>query len=333
MTTSIQEQCVVSDTDAGKRVDQVAASLFQQYSRSRIQGWIKQGAILVDGEVCRSKDKLLSGEVISLSVELVEDDRWLPQDIAVNEVYSDEHIIILNKPAGLVVHPGAGMPDGTLLNGLLFHYPELAMLPRAGIVHRLDKDTTGLMVVARSLIAHTSLVQQLQDRSLGREYEAVVMGELTGGGTIDKPIGRHPTQRIKMAVIDKSHRRGGYNGQQLGSDSQAGKEAITHYRLLKRFRGYTHIACQLETGRTHQIRVHLAYSKHPLVGDPVYLTRQKWVAGTELELKTILTAFSRQALHARKLTLVHPESGDTLEWESELPSDMQALLAALEEYA
>ena len=333
MTKSIQEQCTVPDIDAGKRVDQVAASLFQQYSRSRIQEWIKQGAILVDGQSCRSKDKLLSGEVISLKAELVEDDRWLPQDIAVDEVYSDEHIIIINKPTGLVVHPGAGMPDGTLLNGLLFHYPELATLPRAGIVHRLDKDTTGLMVVARSLLAHTSLVQQLQDRSLGREYEAVVMGELTGGGVVDKPIGRHPTQRIKMAVIDRSQRYGDDKNSSPGSNSQAGKEAITHYRLLKRFSGYTHIACQLETGRTHQIRVHLAHIKHPLVGDPVYLTRQKWVAGTEVELKTILTAFSRQALHARKLTLVHPESGDTLEWESELPKDIQALLVALEEYA
>jgi 23S rRNA pseudouridine1911/1915/1917 synthase len=333
MTKSIQEQCIVPDTDAGKRVDQVAASLFQQYSRSRIQEWIKQGTILVDGQKCRSKDRLLSGEMITLAVELIDDDRWLPQDIAIDEVYSDQHIIIINKPAGLVVHPGAGMPDGTLLNGLLFHYPELSTLPRAGIVHRLDKDTTGLMVVARSLLAHTSLVQQLQDRSLGREYEAVVMGELTGGGVIDKPIGRHPTQRIKMAVIDRSHRRGGYSDESSRPDSQAGKEAITHYRLLKRFSGYTHIACQLETGRTHQIRVHLAHSNHPLVGDPVYLTRQKWVAGTVVELKSILTAFTRQALHARKLTLVHPQSGDTLEWESELPKDMQALLAALAEYA
>lgn len=328
MNKLIQEQSIVPDSEAGKRVDQVVAGLFQQYSRGRIQEWIKQSAILVDGKPCRSKDKLLGGEVIQLDVELEEEDRWLPQDIPINEVYSDEHIIVINKPAGLVVHPGAGKPDGTLLNSLLFHYPELATLPRAGIVHRLDKDTTGLMVVARSLLAHTSLVQQLQDRSLGREYEAIVMGELTGGGVVDKPIGRHPTQRIKMAVLDGSRRM--YDDQQASS---VGKEAITHYRLLKRFSGYTHIACQLETGRTHQIRVHLSYIKHPLLGDPVYLTRQKWVAGTAPELKLVLGDFSRQALHARRLTLVHPESGDTLEWESELPEDMQLLLAALVEYA
>ncbi|MFT6102124.1 MAG: 23S rRNA pseudouridine1911/1915/1917 synthase [Candidatus Endobugula sp.] len=326
MTTSIQQQHIVPDNDAGKRVDQVATRLFEQYSRSRIQEWIKQESILVDGCSCRVKDKLIGGESITLNAELVEVDRWVAQDIPVNEVYSDDHIIIINKPAGLVVHPGAGMPDSTLLNGLLFHYPELSTLPRAGIVHRLDKDTTGLMVIARSLLAHTSLVQQLQDRSLGREYEAVAMGELTGGGVIDKPMGRHPTQRIKMAVID------GQSRYKSGS-AQTAKEAVTHYRLLKRFKGYTHIACQLETGRTHQIRVHLSHIKHPLVGDPVYLTRQKWVAGTEPELKAILADFSRQALHARRLTLVHPESGDTLEWESELPSDMQQLLLSLAEYA
>jgi 23S rRNA pseudouridine1911/1915/1917 synthase len=197
-------------------------------------------------------------------------------------------------------------------------------------VHRIDKDSTGLMVVARSLLAHTSLVQQLQDRSLGREYEALVMGELTGGGVIDKPIGRHPTQRIKMAVVERSPKA--QAGLQTGSQS-GGKEAVTHYRLVKRFSGYTHIACQLETGRTHQIRVHLAHVKHPLLGDPVYLTRQRWVSGTADELKAALTLFTRQALHAKKLTLVHPYSGDTMAWESDLPEDMQLLLSALAEYA
>jgi 23S rRNA pseudouridine1911/1915/1917 synthase len=249
MSKSIEEEHLVSTEYSGKRLDQVATVLFDSYSRARIQEWIKQSAITVDGESRRPKDKLLGGETISLTVVLEEEERWQPQEIAINEVYSDEHIIVINKPGGLVVHPGAGMPDGTLLNGLLYRYPELALLPRAGIVHRIDKDTTGLMVVARSLLAHTSLVQQLQDRSLGREYEALVMGELTGGGVIDKPIGRHPTQRIKMAVVER--------GPKAQAGSQSGKEAVTHYRLVKRFSGYTHIACQLETGRTHQIRVHL----------------------------------------------------------------------------
>ena len=318
MNKTIQEERLVPVDHSGKRVDQVAAILFDDYSRGRIQEWIKDAAILVDGEIRRPKDKLFGGEKITLSVTLDEEERWLPQDIDICEVYSDEHIIVINKPAGLVVHPGAGMPDGTLLNGLLFHYPELSLLPRAGIVHRLDKDTTGLMVVARSLIAHTSLVKQLQDRSLGREYEAIVMGELTGGGIVDQPIGRHPTQRIKMAVLE----RGGN-----------GKEAVTHYRLVKRFTGYTHIVCQLETGRTHQIRVHLSYIKHPLLGDPVYLGRQRWVSGTADPLKAALSQFSRQALHAKKLTLEHPSSGDTCVWEADLPSDMCDLLVALENNA
>lgn len=321
MSKTIYEEHPVSDDHSGKRLDQVATMLFGDYSRARIQEWIKTSAITVNGESWRPKSKLLGGETLLLSVTLEDEERWKAQEIDICEVYSDEHIIIINKPAGLVVHPGAGMPDGTLLNGLLYHYPELALIPRAGIVHRLDKDTTGLMVVARSLMAHTSLVQQLQDRSLGREYEAVVMGELTGGGIVDKPIGRHPTQRIKMAVLER------------GPGALAGKEAVTHYRLLKRFSGYTHIACQLETGRTHQIRVHLSHIKHPLLGDPVYLARQRWVSGTVDLLKDVLKAFNRQALHARRLTLEHPYSGDTLVWEADLPEDMQLLLAALSEHA
>ncbi|MGS2717970.1 23S rRNA pseudouridine(1911/1915/1917) synthase RluD [Eionea flava] len=326
MTISIDQQHIVPNSDAGKRIDQVATRLLAEYSRGRVQDWIKQSVLLLDGQPCKPKDRLMGGELITLQTELLEEERWLAQNIPLNVVYSDSDIIVINKPAGLVVHPGAGMPDGTLLNGLLHHFPELSTLPRAGIVHRLDKDTTGLMVIARSLLAHTSLVKQLQDRSLGREYEAVVMGELTGGGVINKPMARHPTQRIKMAVVDSSRSHG-------ATPANHGKEAITHYRLLQRFTGYTHIACQLETGRTHQIRVHLSYIKHPLVGDPVYLARQKWVAGTVPELKVVLSHFSRQALHARKLTLVHPSSGDTLVWESDLPGDMQDLLASLAEYA
>ncbi len=300
---------------SGYRLDQIAAEIFDEFSRARLQQWIKSGQLIVDGSSRKPKDKLIGGETLELSVVLEPEERWLAQDIALDCVYSDEHIIVINKPADLVVHPGAGVPDGTLLNALLYHYPELASLPRAGIVHRLDKQTSGLMVVARSLLAHTSLVQQLQGRSLGREYEAIVMGELTGGGRVDKPIGRHPNNRIKMAVLEKN---------------ASAKEAITHYRLLKRFPRYTHVACKLETGRTHQIRVHMAHIKHPLVGDPVYLGRQQWLAGTSARLKSVLGSFSRQALHAKKLTLIHPSHQQELSWETPLPEDMKNLLSELE---
>ncbi len=330
MSQLIEQQGVVSEGQSGMRVDQVATALFADYSRARIQSWIKQAAIKVDGEVCRPKDKLFGGEVLTLSATLVEEDRWQPQAMDIDVIYKDEHIIIINKPAGLVVHPGAGVPDGTLLNGLLHHFPELSTIPRAGIVHRLDKETTGLMVVARSLLAQAHLVKQLQDRSLGREYEAIVMGELTGGGVIDKPIGRHPTQRVKMAVLEREARVWTGDGPKTQS---TGKEAVTHYRLLQRFVGYTHIVCQLETGRTHQIRVHLSHINHPLVGDPVYLGRQKWMSGTVEPLKALLASFPRQALHAKRLSLVHPYSGDTMEWETELPEDMKGLLADLHQYA
>jgi 23S rRNA pseudouridine1911/1915/1917 synthase len=318
MSKSIQEQHIVPAHCSGKRLDQVATQLFNDYSRSRIQEWIRQGAVTIDGRQCRPRDKLHGGEQLVLSATLDDDERWEPQDIPLNVLYQDEDIIVLNKPAGLVVHPGAGVANGTLLNSLLFHYPDLSALPRAGIVHRLDKDTSGIMVVARSLLAHASLVQQLQNRSLGREYEAVVMGELTGGGVVDKPIGRHPTHRVKMAVLEHK---------------SSAKEATTHYRLLKRFQGYTHIACRLETGRTHQIRVHMAHIKHPLVGDPVYANRQRWVAGTSLSLQNVLKAFSRQALHARRLTLIHPKTQETRCWQITIPDDMQNLLVQLSKEA
>jgi 23S rRNA pseudouridine1911/1915/1917 synthase len=298
----------------GCRLDQIAAEVFGDFSRARLQQWIKAGELTVDGVNRKPKDKLIGGEILALSVVLASEDRWLAQDIPLVCVYSDEHIIVINKPAGLVVHPGAGVPDGTLLNALLHHFPELSTLPRAGIVHRLDKETSGLMVVARSLLAHTSLVKQLQERSVGREYEAIVMGELTGGGKVDKPIGRHPSNRVKMAVLE---------------NSTSAKIAITHYRILNRFPRYTHVACKLETGRTHQIRVHMAFIKHALVGDPVYLSRQRWLSGTSTQLKSVLVALSRQALHAKKLTLIHPDTKQELSWESPLPEDIQHLLAEL----
>ena len=299
---------------AGQRLDQVAAGVFADFSRARLQGWIKSGQLTVDGQAAKPKDKVYGGEQLYLHLVAEPEARWQPQAVAVAEVYSDDHLIVVNKPPGLVVHPGAGVADGTLLNGLLHRYPELSAIPRAGIVHRLDKDTSGLMVVARSLLAHNSLIRQLQDRTLGREYEAVVMGELTGGGVVDRPMGRHPVNRVKMAVLEHGRHA---------------KAAITHYRLIKRYPRYTHIACQLETGRTHQIRVHMAFLKHPLVGDPLYLGRQRWLAGTSENLKTVLAAFSRQALHAKKLSLLHPAKEQECHWEIDIPDDMQALLNQL----
>lgn len=312
MHQEVFEEYTVPHEHAGRRLDQVAAHIFDEFSRSRIQHWIKEASITVDGRHCKPKDKVYEGDNITLRATIDKYDDWQAEDIPLSVIFDDEHIIVINKPAGLVVHPGAGIPGGTLLNGLLFHYPELSVLPRAGIVHRLDKETTGLMVIARSPLAHNHLIQQLQERTLGREYEALVMGELTGGGSIDAPIGRHPTQRTKMAVVR--------------AESVNAKEAITHYRLLQRYKGYTHIRCQLETGRTHQIRVHMAHIKHPLVGDPVYLSRQKWMAGSSDKLKEALGAFKRQALHAKKLSLIHPQNQELYSWEVDLPDDMQQLL-------
>ena len=299
---------------AGRRLDQVAAELFADFSRARLQDWIKSGELTVDGEKCKPKYRLYGGECLSVTACINSEQRWRPQNIPIQVVYSDEHLIVINKPNGLVVHPGAGVPEGTLLNALLHHFPELAMLPRAGIVHRLDKQTTGLMVVARSLMAHRHLVEQLQSRTLGRGYEAVVFGELTGGGSVDRPIGRHPKQRTKMAIVS------------------GGKEAITHYRVLDRFPAYSHIGCQLETGRTHQIRVHLAAIHHPLVGDPLYLGRRRWNTGTPIELRAMIADFPRQALHAQTLSLVHPCSGEKLQWQASLPADMKMLLEQLNRY-
>ncbi|KZX84258.1 RNA pseudouridine synthase, partial [Alcanivorax sp. HI0011] len=238
----------------------------------------------------------------------------LPQSIELDVVYQDDDLIVINKPTGLVVHPAAGHADGTLLNGLLHLDERLNSLPRAGIVHRLDRDTTGLMVVARSLEAHQSLVAQLQDKSLFRQYEAIAVGVMTGGGKVDAPIGRHPVDRKKQAVV-----------------KHGGKEAVTHYRVLDRYRAHTRIKVQLETGRTHQIRVHMAHRNYPLVGDPLYGGRLKQPAGASEALREALRRFPRQALHARKLGLIHPATGEYCEFEAPLPEDMQALIRVLEE--
>ncbi len=298
-----------------RRLDQAAAELMPEHSRSRLQGWIKDGVLTLNGKKCKPRDKVMLGDRIDLDAEPEVQVTWQAEAIELDVVYEDEHLLVINKPAGLVVHPAAGHADGTLVNALLNYAPEVENLPRAGIVHRLDKDTSGIMVVARSLIAHTSLVDQLQERTMGREYEAVVVGTMTGGATVDAPIGRHPTDRKKMAVVS------------------TGKPAVTHYRLLERFAAHTHIRCKLESGRTHQIRVHMAHVRHPLVGDPAYGGRLRLPKGTTDELREELARFQRQALHARQLTLEHPETGEILTWETPLPDDMVQLIAALRKHA
>ncbi len=296
---------------AGRRLDQALAELFPDYSRSRLQQWIKQGRVTVDGAELRPRDKLSGGERIELQPVEENREECLAQDIPIHIVYEDAHLLVVDKPVGLVVHPAAGHHDGTLQNALLHHDANLATLPRCGIVHRLDKDTSGLMVVAKSLKAHKSLVAQLQARTVRRRYLALVQGRVTAGGTVDAPIGRHPVDRKRFAVVPK-----------------AGKEAVTHYRIAERFPHHTLLRVELETGRTHQIRVHMAHLRHPLVGDPQY-GRLRLPPGASDQLIAMLRHFRRQALHAEKLSLVHPESGKTISWKSPLPVDFAALLDAL----
>ena len=313
MADLIEQQLRVPDEFNGKRFDQVAAELFPDYSRSRLQAWIKDGSLTVDGQQRKAKEKLFGGEQLSLCAELESQGEWQAEEIPLDIVYEDEHILVINKPAELVVHPAAGNYTGTLLNALLHHCPGQVNIPRAGIVHRLDKDTTGLMVVAKTLAAQTDLVAQLQERTVSREYEAVVQGAMTGGGVVDAPIGRHPRLRTKMAVV-----------------SHGGKEAITHYWVEQRFADHTHVRLKLETGRTHQIRVHMAHIKYPLVGDSVYAGRFKIPAGISRALADELRGFPRQALHAAKLGLIHPASDEYMEWSVPLPEDMQRLLHILQ---
>ena len=312
MLEHIEQEAVVSPEQHGKRLDQVAAELFPDFSRSRLQAWIRSGELLVDGAAFKPRDKVAVGARVTLDAELEQEVGWQGEAIALDLRYEDADILVLNKPAGLVVHPAAGHYSGTLVNALLHGYPELEKLPRAGIVHRLDKETSGLMVVARSLRAHTSLVEQLQARTVSREYAAVTVGAMTGGGTVDAAIGRHPRQRKKMAVV-----------------SHGGKPAVTHYRVAERFANHTLVKVRLETGRTHQIRVHMAHIHYPLVGDPQYGGRPKLPRGADAELVEALRSFPRQALHAQRLGLEHPASGEDLEWESGLPEDMEALLDCL----
>lgn len=302
---------VIPPEYGGLRLDQALVEMYPQFSRSRIKQWIEAGLVLVDGQQPRPRDKVTGVEHVYLRAVLPPDVRVEPEDIPLTLVYEDEQVLVVDKPAGLVVHPGAGNPNGTLQNALLFHRPALATLPRGGIVHRLDKDTTGLMVVAGSIEAHASLVRQLDERSVGREYQAVCQGVLTAGGTVDAPIGRHRTDRLRMAVRDR------------------GRPARTIYRVIERFRAHTHVLAKLETGRTHQIRVHFAHLRHPLVGDPVYGGRLRLPPGDNAELAATLRGFRRQALHAGRLEFEHPATGETQSFEAAVPADFQALLEAL----
>ena len=313
MAETIELIAEVPDELSGSRFDQIAAQLFPDYSRARLQIWIKSGELTVNGQAKKTREKLIAGDILQLKAVAADEDRWQAEDIALDIVHEDQALLVINKPAGLVVHPAAGHASGTLLNALLAHDPDLASVPRAGIVHRLDKDTSGLMVVAKTLAAQNHLVNQLQDRTVSREYEAVVFGSMTGGGKVEADIGRHAKQRVKMAVVT------------LG-----GKEAITHYRLLKRFANHCHLRCMLETGRTHQIRVHMAHIKHPLVGDPLYAGRPRLPKAASEALIQGLRNFGRQALHARRLSLIHPSTEEEISWEVPLADDIVELLALLE---
>ncbi len=293
----------------GQRLDQAAVALFPDYSRARLQTWIREGHLLADGQKLAPKHKLVGGESLSLTVITEPQGEWVAEPMELEIVHEDEHLLVLNKPAGMVVHPAAGNPSGTLLNGLLHHCQVLENLPRGGIVHRLDKDTTGLMVVAKTLASHTHLVAQLQARSVKREYVALVYGHPNAEGRVEASIGRHPRQRQKMAVLP-----------------HGGKEALTHFQVLEYHPHCSYLALQLSTGRTHQIRVHMTHLGFPLLGDPTYGSNRihKVLSGLLTE-----KGFQRQALHARKLALVHPGSGELCEWQAPLPGDLQQLLDAV----
>ncbi|WP_114766195.1 23S rRNA pseudouridine(1911/1915/1917) synthase RluD [Vibrio rhodolitus] len=316
MAQQIELTNTVKDSQLGQRLDQAIAEIFADFSRSRLKEWLLAGKVQVDGEVVtKPRTKVMGGEVITLQAELEDEERWEAQDIPLDIVYEDDDIIVINKPRDFVVHPGAGTPDGTALNALLHHYPDIAEVPRAGIVHRLDKDTTGLMVVAKTVPAQTRLVRALQKRNITREYEAIAIGRMTAGGKVDKAIGRHSTKRTLMAV------------------SPMGKPAVTHYRVAEHFREHTRIRLRLETGRTHQIRVHMSYLQHPLLGDTAYGGRARIPSGATQELTEMIRGFDRQALHAVMLRFEHPITGEELEFHAPVPDDMVAMTEALRQDA
>jgi 23S rRNA pseudouridine1911/1915/1917 synthase len=315
MAFKVKLKVTIPDTLRGQRLDLALATLVQDYSRSRLQQWIRAGHVTLDERVPQVRERVYGGETVLIDAGITGQTASQPEPIPLDVVYADADLLVINKPPGLVVHPAAGNPAGTLLNALLHHDHKLSGLPRAGIVHRLDKDTSGLMVVARTLTAHKRLVEALQARTVKREYLTVVQTVLTAGGRIDAPVGRHPVDRKRMAVV------------------AGGKQAVTHYRVEERFRSHTLVRVSLETGRTHQIRVHMAHRHHPVVGDPVYGGRRRLPPDASDDLREILTDFRRQALHAARLELQHPGTGETVSWESAMPDDMAALILALREDA
>jgi 23S rRNA pseudouridine1911/1915/1917 synthase len=307
-------QIIIPSRMTGARLDASLAEMLPDYSRSKITAWIKSGDALINGKIFKPKDKTSGDEIVFLTLNQKQSNDWIAEEIPLNVVYEDEDIIVINKQFGLVTHPGAGNWTGTLANALLYYDPTLSRLDRVGIVHRLDKNTSGLMVVARNEKSQKYLVEQLQNHSVDREYSAIVYGHMIAGGTVDEPIGRDSRDRVKQAV------------------SQSGKEALTHYRAIDRFKSHTHVKAILETGRTHQIRVHLSYVGHSLIGDPMYGGRVRFPKKASEELKKALLNFKRQALHSKKLTLKHPISGEVMSWKAPLPDDMQELLSVLKEF-
>ena len=310
--THIRRQCQLDDCFLGQRFDQIAAQVWDDFSREKLKTWIAEGALLVNGQQVKGKARSDGTEELTLDVELAPQLSSQPEDIPLQIVYEDDDILVINKPVGMVVHPGAGNHTGTLVNALLYHYPKSRELARAGLVHRIDKDTSGLLVVAKTLEAQHHLTRQLSKKSVYRVYDLVCYGHIIAGGTVDAPIKRHPVDRTKMAVV---------NG---------GKDAVTHYNVLDRYTHFSLIQAQLETGRTHQIRVHFSHIGHPLVGDPTY-SRLKLPKGVSQELANYLQHFKRQALHARALGLIHPNTGEEMEFEAEWPSDFEQLVSLLED--
>ncbi len=310
-TDTLQLSGMIPEDYKGMRLDQSLVLLFPEHSRSRLKEWIDEGEVWVDNKVRKPKDKMMGGEHIQISADIPQVVDSHPEEIPLDIVFEDEYILVINKPAGLVVHPAVGNRTGTLLNALIHRAPELLHIPRAGIVHRLDKDTSGLMVVAKTLEAHTDLVLQLQARTVNRTYETVVWGILPSGGTVDAKIGRHPRDRKKMGVTEK------------------GKLARSHYRVIEKFRSHTHLRVHLETGRTHQIRVHMAHIYHPIVGDKLYGGRLRVPPKASEALLTLLRTFPRQSLHAKQLGLVHPITGEACTWEVPTPSDILELIHML----
>ena len=302
----------VQPEQMGQRLDQTLAELFPEYSRSRLKTWIEADFVKLNDRITNiPREKVLGGERIEIIVEVEDETRFEAENIPLNIVYEDDDIIVINKPKDLVVHPGAGNPNGTVLNALLYHYPPIVEVPRAGIVHRLDKDTTGLMVVAKTIPAQTKLVRDLQKRKITREYGAVASGIMAKGGTVDQPMARHATKRTLMAV------------------HPMGKPAVTHYRIMENYRNYTRLRLRLETGRTHQIRVHMAHIAHPLLGDQTYGGRPRPPKNASEDFMEVLRNFKRQALHAVMLRLAHPITGEMMEWYAPLPDDFVELLNAL----